>query len=287
MVASLIVVIGTRLPLAPRSISRGHMLSASPFQAKDLEGIGTSDNGVYGLQARSYTGLSHTLEPRASDSKAYTNAEVKGTAFRCYFDGTKPFPPTSWKSYEGLESWGWQRSTRNAVDTNHLLRPIADTLQAKGIDTVAGRNQYVRWDQRLTTQHGSKHYLPTQGTYGNIYNPAQGLIIAHKNFGPAYEANKARIPASNIPDLQQWSDVTFLEFSRMASSDQLKKLRYVMRYQVQGDTTPDIVRRALEKCNKKPKVPVWPGFTFEPDAVRRGVLGGNKCKGAYEAARST
>lgn len=73
----------------------------------------------------------------------------------------------------------------------------------------------------------------------------------------------------------------------MATSAQLKDLRYVMRYQVQGDTTPAIVRRALEKCNKKSKVPVWPGYTFEPNAVRRGLLGGNKCKGAWEAVISS
>lgn len=284
-VALLLTIIGGWLPLASKSLPPDDTVSVPLPDALVPEEESANPYNIRQAQLNANL-TSHTAsvhQRRASDLDAYTAAETKGNAVRCYFDGSKAFPPTTWTNYDDLTSWGWQRSTRNADDTNRLLSPIGDALKANGIDAVQGKNQYVTWDQTIGTTHGGKFFLPTLGKYGNIYNPAQGLIIAHKNYGPRFQANENRIPASNIPDLQQWSDVVFLEWAHMATPAQLKGLRYVLRYQVQGDLTPDIVRRALQKCNKKSTVPVWPGFTFEPDAVRRGLVGKNKCKGAYEA----
>jgi len=256
-VTILLLAISTWLPLAPISTSTTSLRgtsAAQPYSGGDKESSVDSShtNSLFNSTYHSFV-----LTPRlASDTKAYITSEPKGIAFSCYLDGTKPFAPTIWKVYDDLDSWGWQRSTRNNDGINCLLWPISDVLQAIGVDTTAGKFEYVAWDHKVATMHTGKYHLPTQGTYGNIYNPAQGLIVAHKNYGPRHKAKENKIPVSNVPDLQQWSDVTFLEFAHLAPSDQINKLRYVMRYQVQGDVTPDIVRRALQKCNKKNTVSI-------------------------------
>lgn len=204
-VTFLLVAIGSWLPLVPNK-PLDHRIAKPSLEERiveDLKNFELSNTGDYPDQSFDLTRPPPSLGRRASDSPAYTSAETKGTAFRCYFDGTKHFQSTSWSSYDDLTSWGWQRSTRTADDTNRLLRQVSNVLQAKGIDTVAGKNQYVTWDQTEKTTHKGKLYLPTQGTYGNIYNPSQGLIIARKNYGPTYKAKQNKVPTSNIPDLQQ------------------------------------------------------------------------------------
>lgn len=78
-------------------------------------------------------------------------------------------------------------------------------------------------------------------------------------------------PVTTIPDLKQWSDITYLQWAALSSSKN-SSLRYVMKTPCENPTTQLIISHAMKRT--KQELSKWPGVSFSM-AVEEGqaILG--------------
>jgi hypothetical protein len=124
-----------------------------------------------------------------------------------------------------------------------------------------------------------KTYYPTAAMYDNKYN--MELITADNNFGPRYKGPEQADPPvtgdpNSFPELQQLSDVMYLEFARLMkqSENPLNKLKGVLRGNVINAETRAIAAKAvgLSAAKLHDKSLSWPGRDFDADSDEFAAL---------------
>jgi hypothetical protein len=83
---------------------------------------------------------------------------------------------------------------------------------------------------------------------------------------PQYAA-KARVPPlanDELPELQQFSDIAFLEWQLATSENgHLKNLKYFVSVTISNHMTQRVIDRALMNAHKE--LEPWPGSVFDAD----------------------
>jgi hypothetical protein len=128
-------------------------------------------------------------------------------------------------------------------------------------------------------------YPATTAILCSIINRKAGLLIADSNFGPEYCLRlQGRYPGTPVPQLRQWSDITYLP--RMDARDlhpvsslKASNLRYVLRLNIINDHTLAVIQHILESLKWFNANSLWPGVEFgmntEEGKALLGTLNGS------------
>lgn len=107
---------------------------------------------------------------------------------------------------------------------------------------------------------------------------AAGLVIPYYIFSPRHEAARKNIKGELTP-LAQYSDVLFLEYSRLASAAKadVSGLKYLLFHNIENPDTWSTVLKALMNKNKgKKDIPMWPGTEFDMNSAEGKALLGTQ-----------
>lgn len=177
-------------------------------------------------------------------------------------------PAAKYNAVDDLAEWGWKNSMDwSDATVKRVVGSIEAPLADQGVTLGGGINVNVQSDhsEPYGEENGGK---PTKGKYYEVYNPAQGAIIAYRNYGPGYVVeNNAAWGDAALPDLKNWSDVVFLTWLSLTVGNeaQRKGLKIVVRVNVMNEDTRDVIEEALRKEGvASGNAPVWPGHVFEP-----------------------
>jgi hypothetical protein len=157
---------------------------------------------------------------------------------------------SKWKSYDDLTNNGWkkvQELSSAKIHDNGGMRKAMDFLKISS----KPEDQWSVAQQHLVEKTiDGKTYFPTAAMYDNKYN--MELITAENNFGPRYKGPEQADPPvtgdpNPFPELQQLSDVVYLEFARLMkqSKNPLNKLKGVLRGHVINAETRAIAAKAV------------------------------------------
>ncbi|KAI9695499.1 MAG: hypothetical protein M1820_008601 [Bogoriella megaspora] len=159
---------------------------------------------------------------------------------------------TQFTDFTDLQANGWDRSFQNEQNPFQNYVFMTSALNALGLSqqTVpqGGTNNLVQWSQDHSGTYNGHSFSATTGRYLNIYNPTLGTIFALQNYSPLHPENPPSSSSDALipPPLKQWSDVTYLEYARQAtSSSQLTNLRYIFRNKIDNLATRQAISRAL------------------------------------------
>ncbi|KAJ5584594.1 uncharacterized protein N7459_004394 [Penicillium hispanicum] len=153
----------------------------------------------------------------------------------------KPGVPvtSSFTHYDALEEWGWTQdhSSYNPNEDSDLDTIFSDLKINKA------NNQEIGW---LQSEEFGDDVDPTDAYYWSVYNIVDGAIVAESTLSPHETAC-----GGPTPDLQTWSDVTFLQWQQLfvsaGSTSSISNLNYIIQHNVINPTTLDYIRRALGK----------------------------------------
>ncbi|RAH45047.1 uncharacterized protein BO95DRAFT_515005 [Aspergillus brunneoviolaceus CBS 621.78] len=219
--------------------------------------------------------LEHEID---SDETAWDIAAAKGRAFvrmfsmpttaelQAYLDTLSPhrrIPAASpWTEPSALELWNWTPEYAQAMyDEEGFARLFARDLHARIEDNV-----FVCMSNTEPTVIDGMTYPATGAWYSNLYNTASGIIIADNLMSPMGVSRmgagefqeegagliNSRLAPSWLIHLKQWSDVTFLMWTRLAerAGVQVDSIRYIFHAGVSNPLTKQVVRRALARAGQ-------------------------------------
>lgn len=105
---------------------------------------------------------------------------------------------------------------------------------------------------------------------------AAGLVIPYYIFSPRHEAAANNIKGELVP-LAQYSDVLFLEYSKLAvrAKADVSSFKHFLALNIENANTWSIALRVLKNKNDgKMDIPLWPGTEFSLNDVEgRALLG--------------
>ncbi|KAF2161422.1 hypothetical protein M409DRAFT_59128 [Zasmidium cellare ATCC 36951] len=238
--------------------------------------------------------LTHVLESRKDDitqSKistraldSYQDSIQKGRDFLCALEQPNNANPcavkqSSWTSQADLPRYGWNIRVDTGISGTFGLEAA---FAALGISSTPSEWRTVNIGHNTETREGNTIYPATFAHFLTLFHGSTRTMVAKMSYGPAYKAEKMRIPIGGnrkLPPLQRWSDLIWLAWQRVTSlpnglSDQRlldmrAGLEHVFRYQVSNQDTKDTVLRAhgrgtISNPNEMP--PVWPGWAFTPSS---------------------
>ncbi|RAH85216.1 hypothetical protein BO86DRAFT_407052 [Aspergillus japonicus CBS 114.51] len=217
--------------------------------------------------------LEHEID---SEETTWNTAAAKGRAFvhmfslpttaelQAYLDTISPhqhIPATSpWTDPRALEHWNWAPEYAQCMyDEEAFARLFARDLHARIEDNV-----FVCMSNTEPTVVGERMYPATGAWYGNHYNTASGIIIADNLMSPMALSSGAtgepqdaagvvfspRPPPPWPIPLKQWSDVTFLMWTRLAEQAGVRvdSIRYIFHAGVSNPVSKRVIRRALARA---------------------------------------
>ena len=185
-----------------------------------------------------------------------------------------------------LKDWGYITTLRSIMPFQHtyhsLLRLLVPngSLNAKQVSS----NHVIS-----ATASGSTNIPITDAHFTNIFELNHGILIAGSNFGPAHTHGDKLIDGEALPDLQRWSDIAYLQALYLCSAenrvpegcerpaaDAVKKLKYVVRHDIENADTNVVIHELLqwyvtgpcsfsvsnEGCPWCSVYLMWPGLTF-------------------------
>lgn len=105
-----------------------------------------------------------------------------------------------------------------------------------------------------------------------------GLVIPYYIFSPRHEAETYNVKSELVP-LAQYSDVLFLEYSKLAgrANADVSGLKYLLFHNIQNpDTWSTVLKALMNKNEGKPDVPLWPGTKFSMNSAEGKALLGTQ-----------
>ncbi|KAK4901258.1 hypothetical protein LTR27_001815 [Elasticomyces elasticus] len=98
-------------------------------------------------------------------------------------------------------------------------------------DQMKGELGHTEFDYGPEYGH-PKEYGLTKGTYGNIFNPKDGLLICFVNFGPTYKISQGN--QGPAPPLNKLSDILWFQWKDAvaAKGGQVGNIKYFWRHNV-------------------------------------------------------
>lgn len=174
-------------------------------------------------------------------------------------------PQSRWTSFSSLAEHSWK------VDTTSLPAEDLGGTEKLFSDTTLG-------SKREESCFVSASIGPA--FYTQSFNIHGGSIFAHELLGPA--APKARrlnldYPRENLPELQHWSDVSFLMWQHLSEGCQ-RELKCVVHCDITNPTSHDVMTEVLGKNPSSPEAfttDAYPGFSYtqEDGALFEALLG--------------
>jgi hypothetical protein len=97
-----------------------------------------------------------------------------------------------------------------------------------------------------------------------LYNVVDGYIVAESNSSPAMSPNPDNI---ELPALQAWSDVVFLEWQHEATTtgQNIQNIQYIFQFDVTNDDTMNIVNGIVIPLGGFADVPPGDEFTMDTE----------------------
>ena len=190
---------------------------------------------------------------RASPSDALTRMQ-QNPALKSLHDSQSP-----WTNAGALATYGWTVIKNNVNWAYMGIKEVTDELKIDTTDSKANLNVQLLQNKAVTVE--GKAYAISGGTYDQAINVAAGLVIPYYIYSPAHEAKGA----GPIVPLAQYSDVLFLEYSKLAGRAKpeadMKGLNWMLFLNVENVDTWALVLTAL----KNRKMDYWPGTEFTMD----------------------
>ncbi|KAF2798547.1 hypothetical protein K505DRAFT_357393 [Melanomma pulvis-pyrius CBS 109.77] len=228
------------------------------------------------------TDLSRYVQHRPAGANFYSHVTSKGASLlRKMLDsnheaGQMLEPPrTSVESLlvdpSNIDKWGYVRSD------------YENEFQMEGFYHGAARLAVgSTWSEPVVSycEHNEERtidgttYLPTEAAFENWCSPSDGVIIAHSNYGPAYQCSERLCRPTPLPHLKHWSDIVFLQYVETAtlSNTTIRNLSHVFRRLIRNPETRSVIDRILRDESKEPEM--WPGFTLNIDTQPgKAILG--------------
>lgn len=217
---------------------------------------------------------------------SYKSAVKKGREMWAMIDDPLRTRQSTWSATD-MQKWGWSvKSDKNVEvykDKTAGLEAALAMLQVSPATSLT-----VRLEHNRDVNVDGKDYASTSAEYCGIYNPSKGIIIASDRHSPSYrKATSAHLSrSSSLPQLQYWSDLTFLSYqllSSVNSKEQQSPLRYIFIRGITNRASQQVITDALSIDGYKHKeVLPWPNFwMFTPNGV------GGKLSEAFLAVLGT
>jgi hypothetical protein len=177
---------------------------------------------------------------------------------------------SKWRSYNDLAENGWKLvQEHNSVKTSEEggMRKAMDFLE---ISSKPDDQWSIAQQHLVKKTVDGRNYYPTAVLHDNKYN--MELMTADNNFGPRYKCPEQADPPvtgdpNPFPELQQLSDVMYLEFARLMkqSKKPLNKLKGALRGHIINAETRVIAAKAvgLSAAKLHDKSLGWPGRDFD------------------------
>lgn len=150
-----------------------------------------------------------------------------------------------------------------------------DLCHAKNV--VCPLVTFLRASLQSSTKTADFDQAPTFGSFRQIYNWQYRAIIGTDNFSPLHEVKikhhgatdaqlRNTILPNSLPNLRQWSDVTFIVWSERAGKQiplpkAVNSLKYIFTNQVTTKETKEVMGEALSHVTDL-RMPPWPGIYF-------------------------
>ncbi|KAK3081487.1 hypothetical protein LTS18_006241 [Coniosporium uncinatum] len=213
------------------------------------------------------------------------DAEAKLQALDPKYHASSPF-----KDFSDLRRWGWTEERDSTGEAQRPLTYITSCMRAMRFSTNLYEDvDHIAWEhtQKWAKSDASDPADPAQRTesatgsmYNAYHNPAQHVIYGYNALSPRFATRHFGHPEDSIPDLNQWSDVTFISWQASCyrkTSDPYcaSKLQYLLRLYIVNDDTTEIMKMAVKTAfginwHKDPKLPAW---TENPPVFRRDSEG--------------
>ncbi|KAJ5172267.1 hypothetical protein N7492_004860 [Penicillium capsulatum] len=179
--------------------------------------------------------FSPTLQSRDTwngDPLRYGDALAKGKELRCAmtlstrlaatcFKGHAKTIPSQFDRYSQLREYGWARRDNDLGRMGNMQGSLDWRFRQLGLlGSPPGSDRHTVYVEQAHTHEytrGNQLMQPTEAFYGNIYNVVEGVLIADELESPIYA--RRRCPGTVIPDLNRWSDVTFLEYEKLCNDE--------------------------------------------------------------------
>lgn len=165
-----------------------------------------------------------------------------------------------------LRTYGWKN---HQEPDEQLVDPTEDlglwkTYNAHEISTNPANNISIEWHHYNISQHpsGSPIYPATMALYDQVYNLSGHTIFTNIIRSPASDISAN---PRNLPPLQHWSDVTYLQWADLASSPEVRRgLRRVIQCRIENDDTRMILEDVLNRAGRS--FEEWPGMAFTAES---------------------
>ena len=236
-----------------------------------------------GTLAESYTftslpsNISTPLEARAPPT-SYKSAVKKGREMWAIMDNPLRTRQSTWAATD-MQKWGWSvKSDKNVEVYNDKTSGLEAALAVLQVSPATSLT--IRLEHNRDVTINGVEYPATNAEYCGIYNPAKGIIIASDRHSPAYrKATSSHLSRkSPLPQLQYWSDLTYLSYQLLSSAnlnqkEQISPLRYIFIRGITNRASQQIIGEALQSDGYQHKdVLPWPSFwMFTPNGVDGGL----------------
>ncbi|KAF2005965.1 hypothetical protein P154DRAFT_559633 [Amniculicola lignicola CBS 123094] len=187
------------------------------------------------------------------------------------FDPPMDVAASRWTDFPAsFEHWGYStREEKAFCDMDETDYGVQRALRGLGASTK--REDWVCYEvshgdrtngapnlNDQTYKIGDRVYRVT-GAYAAIaINKKDGILIFRQRYSPWYASRERNppVPASDIPDLKQASDLTWGLWQMHASG---AKLRYIFAWEIKNDDTRAAVRRAIKTKGANNILKEYPG----------------------------
>ena len=131
--------------------------------------------------------------------------------------------------------------------------------------------QSWRWSQNQKYVVNGKEWPATNADYVNWIDPETGLIIAASNYGPKsmMKDNENFSRSQPLPNLKQWSDVTFLTWKKIVGDQNggtIPVPNNILRPKIGNKLTNTVLSEVMKRLGKTGQMPKWPGIELTPES---------------------
>ncbi|SMR52824.1 unnamed protein product [Zymoseptoria tritici ST99CH_1E4] len=168
-------------------------------------------------------------------------------------------PQSTW-TFDNLPAHGWtQSNVRPFTISPTIERGMHELMNSRGLSLDDASNTYVEWDHDMAVQMERAEYDRSGGLFYQVFNLEGHTILADKRHSP-----EAMAPQGRLPPLRHWSDVTYLQWARLAhNNDALRRdLRRVASCNIVNKDVQGVIDRVLGRDTIETLE--YPGRTFRP-----------------------
>ncbi|OJJ42119.1 hypothetical protein ASPZODRAFT_20765 [Penicilliopsis zonata CBS 506.65] len=169
----------------------------------------------------------------------------RGASFLCRMDSTTA-TASVWTDYASLTTWGWDEDKNAEVIFDDALDEAFEEALALTAANIQDNFKFISMAQIQSFVLGGKPKNPTKGYFANSYNVIDGVIVADDLLSPNQTG------AKELPELKNWSDVTFLVWKRLAAvaNTDINNIKYVFHATISNGVTNLIINEAFAKSDK-------------------------------------